>query len=82
MGKPKFCIHCVHWEKVVKPGDEFGICHDVGVSMNVALDGNTNLGEDGTFWTGAYFGCVYWREKPNEIVNFNRGIDPDTGEIL
>jgi hypothetical protein len=78
----KFCCDCIHWEKLTPiTGDAFGICHDVGVAMNVALDGRTKLGDGGALWTSAYFGCVYWRDKGNEVVGFDDIIDNDTGEL-
>jgi len=77
-----FCCDCIHWEKLTPiAGDAFGMCHDVSVAMNVALDGKTKLGSDGTLWTAAYFGCVHWRNRSNEVVGFDDIIDSDTGEL-
>lgn len=50
-------------------GDQFGICTDISVKMNVALDGKTMLSEDGTIWTAEYFGCVYWRQYDQSLIN-------------
>ena len=69
----KFCCDCIHWEKVTPvSGDTFGICHDVGVSMKVVLDGKTKLGNDGTLWTAAFFGCIFWREKGNDLLSIDK----------
>lgn len=77
-----FCCDCIHWEKLTPiSGDSFGICHSVEVSMKVALDGKTKLSDGGTLWTAAYYGCVQWRNRGNEIVNFDDIIDSDTGEL-
>jgi hypothetical protein len=74
----KFCCTCIHWEKVAPiAGDAFGICHDVGVSMKVALDGKSNLSEEGTFWTEAYFGCVYWRENDGSLLSINEIVEDE-----
>lgn len=79
-----FCNKCIQWEKVTPQlaGSNFGICHDVSVAMKVALDGKTHLGEDGAFWTEAYFGCVHWRENDGSLLGFDDIIDSDTGEII
>ena len=76
-----FCCDCTHWEKVTPiAGDAFGMCHSVEVGMKVALDGKTKLGEDGTLWTSAYFGCVHWRKIISLIVDFKDIIDDKTGK--
>jgi hypothetical protein len=68
----KFCCTCLHWEKIAPvSGDQFGICQDVGVAMKVAMDGKTHLAEEGTLWTEAYFGCIYWRENDGSLLSLN-----------
>lgn len=80
----KFCCDCINWEKniIYRSGTHLGICHDVGVAMNVAMDSGTKLGEDGTLYTAGLFGCIYWKDRGNEVINFDDIIDSETGEII
>jgi hypothetical protein len=68
-----FCRDCISWERLDPViGQGFGICHNVGVAMKVAMDGKTHLAEDGILWTDAYFGCIYWRDTPNALVDVSK----------
>lgn len=78
-----FCCKCIHWEKVdLIAAESFGVCDNVSVATKVALDGKTHLGEEGTLWTEAYFGCVYWRQNDGSLLNFEDIIDDETGKVL
>ncbi len=69
-----FCLNCIYWERVA--ATNLGICTSTAVAMNVALDGNTHLSEEGTLWTYSYFGCIYWKgEKGNTIIDINDVIE-------
>lgn len=78
----KFCLDCAHWDKVAPiAGDAFGICLSDAVGMKVALDGKTKLGEEGTLWTSAYFGCVHWAmETNNSLIDLDEVINQDSEE--
>lgn len=73
--KPTFCCDCIHWEKVMPiAGDDFGICHDPTVPTKLRLDEETKIGEDGTVWSHEYFGCIYWRDRPNVLIDLNEEV--------
>ncbi len=77
----KFCNSCIQWEKLAPiDGDAFGVCHDVGVSMNVALDGKTHMEEGGTLWTSAFFGCVYWAENDGSLLSTDDFLNKEDDE--
>ena len=68
----KYCSTCIHWKKVAPQGvDSLGQCTSGDVSVNVALDSKTTLGEDDTLWTSKYFGCVYWRDNHGVLIDIN-----------
>ena len=70
----KFCQTCISWERIAEriSGDIFGMCKNVSVSMNVALDGQTKLSEEGTLWTCEYYGCIYWRNNPAALIDTSK----------
>ena len=65
-----FCNTCQFWEGPVfqRSGDDFGQCHQVMVHSKVTTETKTVLEEDGTVFTEAFFGCVYWRDKGNNFL--------------
>ncbi|MBS1760649.1 MAG: hypothetical protein JST23_11060 [Bacteroidetes bacterium] len=78
-----FCQNCISWTKVAKrvSGDNFGVCDNIGVAMNIAIDGKTCTSDEGTFWTEEFFGCIYHRENDGSLFGFDDIIDGDTGEV-
>lgn len=77
----KFCRLCHSWEFVgKKDGSDFGVCHNPAVPNNLAVEGKTFSTDDGTLWTGEYFGCVYWRENEGRLLDVEEIIKRKTGK--
>ncbi|MDF2381321.1 hypothetical protein JMG10_07585 [Nostoc ellipsosporum NOK] len=68
----KYCDECTHWERVVpSPSDAKGICKSNDVKLNVAVDGKTMLGEESTIWTSPLFGCIFWENSQNLLMDMS-----------
>lgn len=67
----KFCKNCISWDGELfrRVNESFGLCEDSAAGSKIIADSVGKLQDSQAVYTEAFFGCVYYRDKPQVLIN-------------